>query len=450
MAIAALAQVTRWPWPATRARRHRSSPGAAVVGVAQEESYSPEWAAWANGVAVRELDFHDTFLGAEYAHPADNIPPLVAVAQHRGIAGDALARAIATGYEIHIDLATGICLHEYRIDHIAHLGPSVAAGLGTLLSLATETVYDAIGQALHVTTETRQSRKGEISSWKAFAPAFAGKSAIEAIDRALRGERSPSPIYEGEDGVIAWLLGGPTATYTVALPTRGEQKQAILSSYTKEHSAEYQAQAPIDLAFLLRERIGDLAAVESIVFHTSNHTHAVIGTGSGDPEKFDPAASRETLDHSLPYVMAVALEDGTFDHEASYAPERRRRPETLALWRKISTVEDDEWTRRYHDPDPAKKAFGGHAVVRMRDGSIIEEALALANAHPGGARPFDRERYVAKFRALTDGVVVPEEQLRFLSLVTRLTDLSASEVRELTLVARDPARIAPDPRGGLI
>ena len=105
----------------------------------------------------------------------------------------------------------GICLHEHKIDHIAHLGPSAAAGIGALLRLPTETIYQAVQQALHVTTTTRQSRKGEISSWKAYAPAFAGKMAIEAVDRVMRGEGAPSPAYEGEDGFIAWLLGGPKA-----------------------------------------------------------------------------------------------------------------------------------------------------------------------------------------------------------------------------------------------
>ena len=181
-------------------------------------SYSAEWAAWANGVAVRELDFHDTFLAAEYSHPGDNIPPLVAVAQQLGVRGSDLIRGLATAYEIQIDLVKGICLHEHKIDHVAHLGPSVAAGLGTMLRLDVDTIYQAIGQALHLTTATRQSRKGLISSWKAFAPAWAGKVAIEAVDRAMRGEGSPAPIWEGEDGVIAWLLSGPEHTYQVPLP----------------------------------------------------------------------------------------------------------------------------------------------------------------------------------------------------------------------------------------
>ncbi len=294
--------------------------GAGVFGVAG--AFSPEWAAWANGVAVRELDYHDTFLAAEYSHPGDNIPALVAVGQHLGVSGVDLIRGLATAYEIQIDLVRGISLHKHKIDHVAHLGASAAAGLGTMLRLDEETIYHAVGQAVHLTTATRQSRKGSISSWKAFAPAHAGKIAIEAVDRAMRGEGAPSPIWEGEDGVIAWLLDGPDGAYEVPLPEAGEAKRAILDSYTKEHSAEYQSQAPIDLARRLRDRIGDTAQIESIVLRTSNHTHIVIGTGSNDPQKFDPKASRETLDHSVMYIFAVALQDGVWHHETSYAPER--------------------------------------------------------------------------------------------------------------------------------
>ena len=131
-----------------------------------------------------------------------------------------------------------------------------------MLGLPTDTIYQAVQQALHVTTTTRQSRKGEISSWKAYAPAFAGKMAIEAVDRAMRGESAPTPIYEGEDSVIAWLLGGPKPEYTVPLPEKGEPKRAILDTYTKEHSAEYQSQALIDLALKLRPQINDLRKIE--------------------------------------------------------------------------------------------------------------------------------------------------------------------------------------------
>ncbi|OBI57559.1 2-methylcitrate dehydratase [Mycolicibacterium fortuitum] len=420
-AAVSAASVIRRPVTVARAQAlaHKTPRGASVFGV--EGTVSPEWAAWANGVAVRELDFHDTFLAAEYSHPGDNIPALVAVAQQLGVNGADLIRGIATAYEVQVDLVKGICLHQHKIDHVAHLGPSVAAGLGTMLRLDPETIYGAIGQALHLTTATRQSRKGLISSWKAFAPAWAGKVAIEAVDRAMRGEGSPAPIWEGEDGVIAWMLSGPDHTYRVPLPGPGEPKLAILDTYTKEHSAEYQSQAPIDLARRMRERIGDLDQIATIVLHTSHHTHVVIGTGSGDPQKFDPDASRETLDHSVMYIFAVALQDGTWHHERSYAAERAHRPDTVELWRKISTVEDPEWTRRYHSTDPNEKAFGAKAVVTLKNGETIVDELAVADAHPLGARPFEREQYVAKFAELAEGVVEAEEQQRFLSAVENVS-----------------------------
>ncbi|WP_197283837.1 MmgE/PrpD family protein, partial [Mycobacterium sp. Marseille-P9652] len=191
-AAVSAAAVLRRPVTVARAQAlaHPARRGARVFGV--EGDYATEWAAWANGVAVRELDFHDTFLAAEYAHPADNIPPLIAVAQKLGVPGADVIRGLATAYEIQIDLSRGICLHEFTIDHVAHLGPSVAAGIGTMLRLDPDTIYQAVGQALHLTTSTRQSRKGHISSWKAFAPAHAGKVAIEAVDRAMRGEGAPA------------------------------------------------------------------------------------------------------------------------------------------------------------------------------------------------------------------------------------------------------------------
>ncbi|MEV1011856.1 MmgE/PrpD family protein [Streptomyces sp. NPDC049881] len=428
-ASVAVASLLRRPVAVARAQATAhacTAPGASVFGTGAR--VSPEWAAWANGTAVRELDFHDTYLAADYSHPGDNIPPLLAVAQHTGRTGADLLRGIIAAYEIHVALVKGICLHEHRIDHVAHLSAATAGGLGALLRLPTGTVYQAVQQAVHTTTATRQSRKGEISSWKAFAPAFAGKAAIEAVDRAMRGETSPSPVYEGEDGFLAWMLNGPESDYTVFLPDAGEPRRAILDTYTKEHSAEYQAQAIIDLARRMREKTGPLDRVRSIVLHTSHHTHHVIGSGANDPQKYDPTASRETLDHSVPYIFAVALEDGTWHHERSYAPERAARTETVALWQRITTVEDPEWTRRYHDPDPDRRAFGGRAVITLDDGSVIQDELAVADAHPAGARPFDRTGYTGKFRTLADGIVSEPAQDTFLDTAARLAELSAADL----------------------
>jgi 2-methylcitrate dehydratase len=229
------------------------------------------------------------------------------------------------------------------------------------------------------------------------------------------------------------MLDGPNAQYDVSLPGPAEPKRAILESFTKEHSAEYQAQALIDLAFRMRKQISNFEQIEKIIIHTSHHTHTVIGTGAADPQKFDPNASRETLDHSIMYIFAVALQDGRWNHVESYTKERASRPDTVRLWRSIETREDAEWTRRYHETDPAEKAFGGCVEILFKDGSRMEDQMAVANAHPLGAKPFARADYIHKFQTLTEAIITPQESKRFLDAVQQLPDLTADDLSRLNI-----------------
>jgi 2-methylcitrate dehydratase len=415
------------------ALKHSRKNGATLFGINSKLKFDCEWAAWSNGTAVRELDFHDTFLAADYSHPGDNIPPLLSVAQQNKKSGLDLLKGIITAYEIQVNLVKGICLHKHRIDHIAHLGPSVAAGLGTMLKLNTETIYQSVQQALHTTVSTRQSRKGEISSWKAFAPAHAGKLAIEAVDRSMRGEGAPSPIYEGEDSVIARILDGKRASYNVPLPKKGESKKAILETYTKEYSAEYQAQALIDIAKKLNKKIINLKQIKKIDLYTSHHTHYVIGTGANDPQKMDPNASRETLDHSIIYIFDVDLEDANWNHVKSYTKQRANKKSTIKIWKSITTYEDKKWTKKYHNPNPKNKSFGGKVIVTLKNGKKIIEQLDRADAHPYGARPFRRQNYIQKFLTLTDGILDQKESSRFLKTVQNLRYLKSGELNKLNI-----------------
>jgi len=413
--------------------KHPKNSGATLFGINSKLKFDCEWAAWSNGTAVRELDFHDTFLAADYSHPGDNIPPLIAVAQQKRISGIDLIKGIITAYEVQVNLVKGICLHKHKVDHIAHLGPSVAAGLGTMLKLNIETIYQAIQQALHTTISTRQSRKGEISSWKAFAPAHAGKLAIEAVDRAMRGEGAPSPIYEGEDSVIARILDGKKALYKIPLPKKNEEKKAILETYTKEYSAEYQAQALIDIAKKINKKINNLNQIKKIDIYTSHHTHNVIGTGANDPQKMDPNASRETLDHSIMYIFAVALEDGDWHHVKSYSKSRAKKKSTIRIWHSIKTHEDKKWTKKYHDPNPKKKSFGAKVIITLKNGKKIIEQQSLADAHPYGSRPFKRQNYIKKFLTLTDKILDKKESSRFLKTVQNLKKLKTGQLSMLNI-----------------
>ena len=415
------------------ALKHPRKNGANLFGVNSKQKFDCEWAAWSNSTAVRELDFHDTFLAADYSHPGDNIPPLIAVAQQKKIDGINLIKGIITAYEVQVNLVKGICLHKHKIDHIAHLGPSVAAGLGTMLKLNTETIYQGIQQSLHTTISTRQSRKGEISSWKAFAPAHAGKLAIEAIDRVMRGEGAPSPIYEGEDSVVARILDGKKALYKIPLPKKKGEKKAILETYTKEYSAEYQAQALIDIAKKLNKKITNLNQIKKIDIYTSHHTHNVIGTGANDPQKMDPNASRETLDHSIMYIFAVALEDADWHHIKSYTKARANKKSTIKIWHSIKTHENKRWTKKYHDPNPKNKSFGARVVVTLKDGKKIIEELDKADAHPYGFRPFKRKDYINKFLILTRNIISKKESDRFLKVVQNLKKFKSGQMNKLNI-----------------
>ena len=434
-ASVAIASLNRKPVISSRemAMAHSRNNGATVFGLSSNLKFDCEWAAWTNGTAVRELDFHDTFLAADYSHPGDNIPPLLAVAQQNKKSGMDLLRGIITAYEVQVNLVKGICLHKHKVDHIAHLGPSVAAGIGSMLKLNTETIYQSIQQALHTTISTRQSRKGEISSWKAFAPAHAGKLAIEAVDRTMRGEGAPSPIYEGEDSVIARILDGKKALYKIPLPKKNEEKKAILETYTKEYSAEYQAQALIDIAKKLNKKIPNLNQIKKIDIYTSHHTHYVIGTGANDPQKMDPKSSRETLDHSIMYIFAVALEDADWHHIKSYTKSRAARKSTIKIWHSIKTHENKKWTNKYHDPNPKNKSFGAKVIVTLKNGKRLSEELDKADAHPYGARPFKRENYINKFLTLTENIISKNESNRFLKTAQNLRKLKSGQLNKLNI-----------------
>ena len=194
--------------------------------------------------------------------------------------------------------------------------------------------------------------------------------------------------------LICWM--GKKQSILLIYRKRGRKKRAILESYTKAYSAEYQAQALIDLAFEMRKSISDLESIREITIYTSHHTHYVIGTGSNDPQKQDPTASRETLDHSITYIFAVALEDGHWDHLSSYDPKRINKPRTIRLWHKIKTCEEEEWTKLYHHPDPRQKSFGGKVEIIFQDGSKITKQKTFTKRSSIWRKNHLRERTISK------------------------------------------------------
>lgn len=418
-AAVSAAAVRRHPVTVARAqaRAHPTAPGARIFGL--DGTYSPEWAAFANGIAVHQLELHDVFPAAEQAHPGANIPALVAVAQHAGLPGTDLVNGIATAYEVHIALARQFSRQQQVTDQRRHAGIAVVAGLGTMLRLSPEAIHAAITHTLVMTAVIGTSPQK--SNWPncedGISAGYIGKFAIEAVDRAMHGERHRTPEPDTENNGYDWLLG--EHPHPVRLPEPGEPTVAILDSYPRAHPADYLGQALIDLARRMRRQIRELDTIESIVLHTGHQAHLALGSGAGDPRKFDPAAPRESLCRSAMYIFAVTLQDGAWHHDRSYAPARPLRPDTVELWQKISTAEHPEWT----DSECTDLHFGARATITMTSGDVIIDELGVADAHPLGDRPFQRRDYIAKFTELADGVIDRREQQRFLDVVTCLSDL---------------------------
>ena len=147
----------------------------------------------------------------------------------------------------------------------------------------------------------------------------------------------------------------------------------------------------------------------------------------------DPKASRETLDHSIMYIFAVALEDADWHHVKSYTKTRANKKSTINIWQKIKTHEDKKWTKKYHDPDPKNKSFGAKVVVTLYSNKKIIEHLDRADAHPYGSRPFKRQNYIQKFLTLTNNILDKKESSRFLKTVQNLKNLKSGQLYKLNV-----------------
>lgn len=433
----ALAAINEIPIQIARAKAlpTRGTGRATLYGIAGE-TFDISRAAFHNAAAVRFRDQDDTYLAAEYSHPDDNISPIIAAAQQMGCSGADVMRAIAVAYEIHVALVgtgggTGICLHKHKVDHMTHIAAASAAGIGAMLNLPIEQIYHAVNFAVHNAISSRQSRKGEIGAQKEFVPGYSAEISIEAVNNAMNGLIGPNPVYEGEDSIIRRFLNGrdsPDAVYTVRLPEPGKETfRNILMTYPKEHAFEYQGQAIIDAVLEVKDKI-DISKLLKITLETSHHTHHVIGVDAKDPQKVDPNAPRGTLDHSIMFAIARALQLGRWDEDVYEIPENEKEP-LRELMLKVETKFDAEWERKYHSTEPTEQAMGGKLIFHFADGSPdIEITKERANAHCYGATPWKRKNYIGKFEKLTRGMVSEKLAQEFFAAADRLEKLNAQEL----------------------
>lgn len=371
------------------------APGGATIWGTRHKTM-PDLATFANGTLIRYLDFNDTYLSKEPAHPSDNIAAVLAAGETTQASGKRVIQAIALAYEIHCRLCDAAALRPRGWDHVTYGAISSALGVAKTMKLSDGQTVQAINLAGVANVALRQTRVGDLSMWKACAFANAARNGMFAAFLAQRGMTGPAPIFEGEKGFMK-LVSGPFELPRLGGQTVPDGKPApfkILDSYIKHFPVEYHAQTAVEAALALRAELIEtegLQAIESLTDVEIGSYDVAIEIIGRDPEKWQPA-TRETADHSFPYCVAAALLDGRVTMH-SFSSKRLRDPALHALLKKVRIVTQPEFAGRYPAAMPTR------ITVRTTAGRVYMKQVDLPLGHPGHHMS-DRE-VEDKFRRLT-------------------------------------------------
>ncbi len=395
-----------------------SSPyGATILGTAHKAS--PDWSAFANGLLIRYLDFNDTYLSKEPAHPSDNLSAVLAVAEAEGSSGKEVIVASTLAYEIQCRLCDSASLRARGWDHVNYGLFSASAAASRLMGLSAEATRHAMSIAGVSGLAMRQTRVGELSAWKGCAFANSSRHAVMASWLAKHGMTGPSEIFEGKMGFMKQVSG----EFTVG-PLGGEEGRGFMinETYIKYYPVEYHAQSAVWASLALREQIGgDISQIESIEIDTFEACYSIIGS---EPEKWEPK-SRETADHSLPYIVGATLMDGKIDLD-SFDEARYTDPELLAFVKKIKVRHDPEMDPRYPEGIPNR------ITLRLKDGRTLTEENTFPRGH--ARNPMSDEEVEAKFFVLTEWALPRARQDEVLKFIWSLD--SQANIRPLMELLR--------------
>src|SRR3982751_5158885 len=319
--------------------------GATIIGTNHQAP--PDWAAFATGCCIRYFDYNDTYLSKEPAHPSDNIAAALAVAESVGVSGRELITAIALAYEVQCRFCDAASIRARGWDHPTYGAFSTALAAARLMKLDPERTRHAVNIAGVNCAAFRQARVGELSHWKGVAFANAARHGVYAALLARAGMTGPAPIFEGAMGFEKELgvsLGNVAEVFEKSKEAMlGEGPASmILKTSIKYWPAEYHSQSAIEAALFLREQIGDVSQVKSMVIESHDASVDIIGS---EPEKWKPQ-NRETADHSLPYITAVALIDGDIT-DKQFDPKRFTEPKIVSFLQKVEVERNDELSAIY-------------------------------------------------------------------------------------------------------
>jgi 2-methylcitrate dehydratase len=382
--------------------------GEAATILGTREKTTPDMATLVNGLMVRYFDFNDTYLSREPGHPSDNIPACLSVAEMEGRSGRDLLLSMVLAYEVQCRLCDAASLRAKGWDHVCYGLVSSALAAGKLMGLSRSELAQAVNIALNSHLAMRQVRAGALSEWKGFSFANAARNAVFSAILAREGISGPSPVFEGEMGFFH-QVSGPFELDTEsfgggrrAVGMRGGRRAGAVGAaedgfklsetFIKFYPAEYHAQSAVWAALELRQELGGKKrrveeAIESVLVETHEAGYTILGK---DREKWAPE-TRETADHSLPYIVAAALLDGTVSL-STFAARKLHDPRMLALMAKIQVREDPELTGLY------PQRIANRVTLKLKGGQELTRMVDRPRGHL--SNPMTREEVESKFRRL--------------------------------------------------
>jgi len=360
---------------------------------------------FANGCASRFFDFMDTYLSKEALHPSDNLPAIIAAAEIAKADGKKILEGMVAAYEVTARLADAYSVRSKGWDHVVYIAIASSVGAGKVLGLDRDQMLQAINLATVNSLALRQTRAGELSMWKGCAAANASRNGLFAAILAYRGMRGPSPIFSGEYGFFKVALNGDKFD----IPKMGGEENEpfkLLETSIKYWPVEYHAMSAVDAALKIREKTGSLKPddIKEVNVKTFQVSYNIIAK---DPEKWDPK-TRETADHSLPYIVAAALLDGKVWLDTFYE-NRYLADDVRQVLKKMKVEVDPEHDKLY--PTGIKNTIS----IKLSDGRTIEESSTYPPGH--FKNPLSREGVVDKFLKVTEGKLYKRNAKQFIDTV---------------------------------
>lgn len=373
---------------------------------------SPDLATFVNGLMVRYFDYNDTYLSKEPAHPSDNLAPCFAVAEAEGSTGKELIAAAVAAYEIQCRLCDAADIRHRGWDHVNYGLVSSALASSKLMGLDAKRATHSVNIALNAHVAMRQVRAGELSMWKGASFANAARNGVFAASLAREGMTGPAPIFEGEMGFFKQVSG----PFELDVERFGGKKGSfkVNDTYVKYWPAEYHAQSAIWAALEVRREVKGPGEAKSVLVETHEAGYTILGK---DPEKWRPA-TKETADHSLPYIVGMALLEGKIDNQ-TYSQRKLRSGRNLDFVARVVVKEDPALTALYPD-----RGMANRVTLETASGEVHSKEVDVPRGHP--LAPMSREEIEEKFRRLSRRKIPPrraDEVLKSLWELEKVEDV---------------------------